>query len=228
MASGWAASALDWWEEAGVDTIVGEAPRDWLAPKAKAAEAPPAAPAPDKLPADLDGFRAWLLGSDLAGSGIALAPEGDPASGLMMMIDMPSPEDAAAGGLLSGEIGAMFDRMLARMGRSRETIYLAPMLPVRNPAGKLPPNDVERIAQIARHHIGLAAPRALLLFGDECSKALLGRAVALARGSVHAIETGAGPVPAFVTMSLQMLLKLPERRRDAMADIEMVMAELDK
>ena len=39
MASNWAASALSWWQDAGVDTIVGEAPRDWLSPKAKEAAA---------------------------------------------------------------------------------------------------------------------------------------------------------------------------------------------
>ena len=37
MASNWAASALDWWQEAGVDVIVGETPREWLSPKAKTA-----------------------------------------------------------------------------------------------------------------------------------------------------------------------------------------------
>ena len=62
-AAGWAASALGWWEEAGVDTIVGEEPRDWLAPKAKAPDAPPPAPPPDALPDTLDGF-AGLAGRD--------------------------------------------------------------------------------------------------------------------------------------------------------------------
>jgi DNA polymerase len=49
MSGDWAASALGWWHEAGVDTIVADRPRDWLAPaasrpEAAAAPAPPAAP----------------------------------------------------------------------------------------------------------------------------------------------------------------------------------------
>ena len=99
MASGWAASALEWWEEAGVDTIVGEEPRDWLAPKAKAADAPPPAPPPDALPDTLERLPG-LAGDDRpaalrrARRGRA-APAGDPASGLMILTDMPSPRAAA-------------------------------------------------------------------------------------------------------------------------------------
>src|SRR5205085_12592416 len=46
MASRWAESALTWWEDAGVDTIVGEEPRDWLAGPKK----PAASPAQDRRP----------------------------------------------------------------------------------------------------------------------------------------------------------------------------------
>ena len=57
MSLRWAESALSWWEEAGVDTVVGEQPRNWLATPAPAAAreaepAPaPAVPFPDDLPA---------------------------------------------------------------------------------------------------------------------------------------------------------------------------------
>ena len=51
----------------------------------------------------------------------------------MVMIDMPSPD----GGLLGGEAGAMFDRMLAAIGRGRDTIYLAPLSPPRTPTGSV-------------------------------------------------------------------------------------------
>ena len=48
------------------------------------------------------------------------APAGDPASGLMILTDMPSAEDARPASV-SGEAGALFDRMLAAIGRGRET-----------------------------------------------------------------------------------------------------------
>ena len=144
----------------------------------------------------------------------------------MLLIDMPAQEDAQSGFLLSGALGEMFDRMLGRIERNRESIYLASVLPVRTPNGRLPATEIARIARIARHHIGLAAPRALLLFGDECSKALLEMPMAAARRQVHSIETPAGPVKAVVTMSLQFLLGQPKRRNDALEDLNLLMEEL--
>ena len=50
MATNWATSALSWWEEAGVDTIVAEEPRDWLSPKARPPGRPPPPPPPPTPP----------------------------------------------------------------------------------------------------------------------------------------------------------------------------------
>jgi DNA polymerase len=224
MAASWAQSALSWWEEAGVDTIVGEEPRDWLNPKATApapAAAPPETPA-ETLPADLDAYHAWLR----ATNGRALIPAGDPAAGLMMMTDMPSGEDAAAGMLFAGETGVLFDRMMTAIGHSRETIYLAAFSPVRPAAGRIDDAGVARLAEIARHHIGLAAPRALLLFGDSCSRALLGMPMTAARGRWHALETSAGPVKTLVTIRPQDLLTQPKWKAHAWADLQLLMEEL--
>jgi uracil-DNA glycosylase family 4 len=232
MGSSWAESALSWWQEAGVDTLIAEAPRDWLAPMAKAqAAAPEMPPAPaDAPPADLDAFRAWFGDGALLPLGAPgaprLRPSGDPGAGLMILIDMPGPDDVAAGTLLSGTPGALFDRMLAAIGLSRETIYLASMSPFRTPTGTLDAGTAERLAGIARHHIGLAAPRALLLFGDACSKALVGPAVAGARGRWHEIDTAAGAIRTLVTIRPEKLDKQPALKAHAWADLQLLMEEL--
>lgn len=231
MGSSWAESALSWWEEAGVDTLVAEQPRDWLRPKTKAPVAAPASPpAPsDALPPDLDAFRAWFVDGarlPLGAPGAArLGPSGDPGAGLMILVDMPGPEDAAAGSLLSGAAGALFDRMLAAIGRSRETIYLASLSPLRTPTGNLG-GEAGQLAAIARHHIGLVAPRALLLFGDPCSKALIGPAVAGARGRWHEIETPAGLIRTLVTIKPEKLNDMPRLKAHAWADLQLLMEEL--
>ena len=70
MASSWAESALSWWEEAGVDTIVGEEPRDWLNPdRPRPPRRPPAPARPGPPPRrgaarQLDAFQAWLAATD--------------------------------------------------------------------------------------------------------------------------------------------------------------------
>lgn len=227
MTSTWALSALDWWREAGVDTIVGEAPRDWLNPKAKAAPAEPAPPRPAALPETLDAFRDWLAASaDLPFASPSVRrdlPAGDPEAGLMVMVDMPSPE----GGLLTGAAGALFDRMLVAIGRSRETIYLASLSPIRTPSGAIDARSAARLAEIARHHIGLAAPKTLLLFGDICGKALVGAPVASARGKWHEILTERGPIKTLVTIKPEKLEEVPSMKKHAWADLQLLMEALN-
>lgn len=217
---------LGWWQEAGVDTIVAEAPRDWLAPKAKVPDGPPPAPPPDALPDTLEGFRAWLAATDqlpyVAPGAPRVAPAGDAACGLMILADMPSPD----GGLISGEAGTLFDRMLTAIGRSRDTIYLAVLSPIRTPTGTIGEVEAARLAEIARHHVGLVSPRALLLFGDIVGKALAGSAVAAARGRWHEVQTGAGPIRTLVTLRPEKLLTQPNLKSLAWEDLQMLMEAL--
>jgi uracil-DNA glycosylase family 4 len=252
MAGDWAASALKWWQDAGVDTIVGETPRDWLAPAAAAAgphpptrsaSGPilqPGGPSPGgsfgsglnpererdfALPDTLEAFQAWWLAGDLgfAPSAGRVGPSGDPGSGLMVLIDMPSAADIAAGVLLSGEAGALFDRMMAAIGRGRDSLYLASLAPARTPAGTLDAASTKRLAEIARHHVGLVQPKALLLFGDACAKALLGAPVAQTRGKWHELATSAGKISTLVTIRPENLLPgQTAMRKMAWEDLQML------
>jgi uracil-DNA glycosylase family 4 len=235
-----AESVLSWWNEAGVDTAIAEEPRDWLRPAPKPALAAPAlaeasapfASEPEELPPQLDLFRAWLAGSQslsfASPSAPRVCPSGDPASGLMILADMPAAEDCAAGALISGEAGRLFDRMLAAIGRDRESIYLAALSCLRSPDGRLTGTPAQQCAAMARHHIGLVAPKAVLLLGDKCSNAMLGLAVAQARGRWHEIATHSGPIRALVTMTPDFLLKQPGHKARAWADLQMLLEEVNR
>ena len=231
MSSDWATSALSWWQDAGVDTIVGEEPRNWLAPAPKPAAAmpeptPAAVPAPQTLP----DFRAWLNESRelpfASPTAPRVGPSGDPESGLMILVDMPSAEEVAAGRLLSGPAGALFDRMLTAIGRDRESIYLAPLSPVRSPSGAIDARSAPILADIARRHVALVRPKALLLFGDACAKAMLGTAVAGARGRWHELDTPAGRIRTVATIRPEKLLQQPKLKPMAWADLQMLMEGL--
>lgn len=241
MISRWAESALTWWEEAGVDTIVGEEPRDWLAgAKKPAPAAPEAAPASvtEAFPDELAAFQAWLAATDLipfAGPGARrLASTGSATSGLMAITDVPSAEDVAAGHLLSGEQGALIDNMLRNFSEKllggakvdRETLYLAPFSPIRPPAGRIDQAGVRFLAEAMRHQIGLVAPKAVLIFGDSCAKALLGKPMTEARCAWHEVATPAGTVPAIVTIRPQELLSQPKLRTHAWADLQLLAEKL--
>ena len=229
-----AASALLWWREAGVDCEVDEAPRDWLRPRAKPAPTPPAADsaqAPDSMPAQLDLFHAWLRDSEAlpyaSPAAPRVCPAGDPASGLMILADMPSGEDCTAGTLISGESGRLFDRMLAAIGRDRGSIYLAALSCLRSPAGSFTSDAAKSCAALARHHVGLVAPRVLLLLGDSCAKAMLGLSVAQARGRWHEISTHSGPVRAIVTIAPRILIEAPRQKKFAWEDLQRLIEEVE-
>jgi DNA polymerase len=238
-----AASALQWWQDAGVDVMIDETPRDWLRPKPAAepsplalaeARAPSPAPVPAEpepaLPDQLPLFRAWLAESDrvplAAPSAPRVCPSGDPASGLMILTDMPSGEDCAAGTLISGEAGRLFDRMLAAIGRSRETVYLAALSCLRSPDGRLSTPVSRNCAELARHHVGLVQPRVLLLLGDAVSKALLGLPMAQARGRWHEIPVYGGTVRAIVTLPPVYLLGQSAHKALAWEDLQMLIDEV--
>ena len=219
-----AASALAWWSEAGVDTLVDERPRDWLKPKAAPASAGAPDAAPAALPDTLDAFRAWWRTAPLPFPTIGgrLDPAGDPLAGLMVMTDMPAP----GGGWFEGEADPLFDRMMNAIGKSRDALCLASLSPARTMSMRLDPAGEQYLAGLARHHIGLVRPRALLLFGDMCAQALLGEGVAWTRGSWHAVDTPAGPVRALATLRPEQVARQPSYRKLVWDDLQMLMQEL--
>ena len=96
------------------------------------------------------------------------------------------------------------------------------------PTGRLDAAAAAALAEIARHHVGLAAPRALLLFGDTCAKALVGAAVAGARGKWHELETSAGKIRTLVTIRPAKLVTQPGLKKLAWEDLQMLMKELEE
>lgn len=230
-----ALSALDWWQEAGVDALVDEQPRDWLAPLVSRAPAvahtvqAAAAPAPAPvLPETLAAFQAWLL-TDPSVPGRPshrLGASGDVNGGTMIVVDAPESGDRDAGHVLAGEPGALFERMLQAIGLAREAVYLAPFAPAR-PAGRLDPAAADRLAGLMRHHLSLVKPKRVLLLGDAPARALLGSGFAAARGRVHEITFPGGETRAVASLHPRMIadtqdaIQRKDRRAAAWADLQL-------
>lgn len=238
-----AASLLRWWRDAGVDTLVEDAPRDWLArpaqPAAPTVAEPiaqaenPQIPEPTRLPAalpdTLDGLLAWMADSPDAPEAPwgrkRILPTGNRQAELMVLIDTPEPGDAEAGVLLSGEVGVLFDRMLAAIGQDRASIWLAPFATVRS-VGRVPADALRRLTEIARHQIALVAPKRLLIMGDVPNRALNGAGWQDARGSLQKINLGAVSVEAVATFHPRLLHERPAYKAQAWKHLQLLMKGL--
>jgi uracil-DNA glycosylase len=220
------ASALGWWAEAGLDTLADEQPRNWLAPPARPARMAEAVaePVAASLPNGLEALHALLATGDYAPQpappGRRIAPSGTPGSALMIVADMPDADDA--GTLFTGETARLFDAMLAAMGLDRERIYLAPFSPARA-AGRVAPEQGEALAALMRRHVALAAPRVLMIFGDEPARWLIGPETLQNRGGLRSFNHDGGTLPAIATFHPRHLRRMPALKAGAWADMRLLL-----
>ncbi|TKD51014.1 uracil-DNA glycosylase family protein [Sphingomonas baiyangensis] len=221
-----AASALEWWDAAGVDMLVDDEVRDWRAEPSSPLPAPAtvAAVAPAQLPDTLDAFVAWRL-SDAAPEHAwgtpMIAPEGAVASDLMIVVDQP--EDGAMAG---GAAGRLLDAMLAAIGRTRSDVYLAALAHATPPAGRIAPDDEARLAELARHHIALTGARRVLILTDQASRAILGTSRAPLRGRLHGINHGERNFDAVASVHPRFLLRQPAHKAAAWKDLLLLTGEM--
>lgn len=219
-----AASALRWWLESGVDVIVQEEPRNWLAPAKPTAAPQVDSPAISILPDTLEGFRGWLatpeapLGSTRSK---AILPLGAQGAEVMLLAETPGREEAAAGLPIAGDAWELMQRMLAAIGFTSEQAYCANLACFNAPGTKLGSQQLTQCADVARRHVALARPKRLLLLGDAPSRALLDKPLLEARGHVHSVEG----VRTVVTFHPRFLLTRPSEKARAWSDLLLLMEE---
>lgn len=251
------ASMMDWWREAGLDVAISETPRNWLQPQPDITPPPPVerdrerapenranAPATvpsqplartiDPMPADIAAFEAWRLSDSAPDAGWGtqrIGAQGDPQSSLIVVIEMPERDDADAGSLLSGATGALFDRMLAAIGRHRAAIYLVPMCVVRPSTGSIPPDALPALTAALRHQVALSGARRALVIGNAASRALLGADIADRRGALRPINRNEGeqakPIDAVASFHPRFLLERPAAKAEAWKDLLLLAQGID-
>jgi DNA polymerase len=227
------ARLLGWWRLAGVDTPVSNAPQRWFTAETLAAAGLAEAPDRDQVVEHDIGlrFRAADLPGDidihrLRGLAAAKAPgapfaDGNPDSRVMLLGEGPSAEDLRTGRPFTGPAGVLLDRMLAAIGRDRTSAYISLIAPFRPVPGAVPVEDIEAQLPLTKAHVRLARPKALLLLGSAATRALTGETGAIhrARGKWLTVDLGDGPIPALPTFNPAYLLRRPQDKKLAWADL---------
>jgi DNA polymerase len=234
-----AASVLDWWVEAGVDTLVEELPRDWLVPEERPAAVaamqpapvPTAAEAAARYPETYEDFVTYRMGDtapDATWASLRVRPIGDPTTAtLMVLTDVPEEGDAAAGRLLSGPEGRLLDRMLAAIGSSRDQALLASVCVARPLAGRVPRASGPELEALAQHLVSIARPKRLLLLGQAASRALLGVDAPGNGDCSQRLNHGGLVDKVVVTYHPRVLLERPMCKAEAWRDLQLLIEDND-
>ncbi len=227
------AAAQAWWRDAGVDLAFADEATDWLKsarvresqsvvqPTPTQAEAPvKAAPAAPRFgrdrahwPTALPDFAAWWLTEpslDLAPAAQRVMPAGPHAAPLMVLVAMPEPGDSAD--LLAGRQGRLLDAILTAFGFARPEIYLASILPRPIAAPDWAAMTTAGLGQVLAHHVALAAPQRLIVFGRDVSSLLGHDPAQVAQTSLRFNHEG-GSVPLAFAPALEALLERPALKR---------------
>ena len=214
------ASALEWWRDAGVDVLVDDAPRDWLAkPAPKPAAGAPAAVTEtiaEVLPGTLDAFIAWRMGDAVPEANWLTSrtgPRGPANADYVVLTDMPEAGDGER--LMDGPEGRLLDKMVAAVGLARETVYLAPLAFARPLTGRIPPEDEARLLQLARHHLTLLRPKRLLLLGQAASRVLPEADGSYGATSLHDINLFGADTKVAACPHPRLLMERPAAKREA-------------
>lgn len=180
----------------------------------------PQAPlAPLAMPGEWDAFQQWLASDDrVPGTGWhqqRILPSGPQGAALMLLSLTPEMDDYASGNLHGGAPGVLLDAMLRAIGLTRAQCYLASLAMTRPPGGRLGSGDIAALTPLLWHHIRLARPDRLLIFGSDLAQLLASTDLAAARGQLLIINHDGVKVEAVAIQHPLLLLDRPARKAAA-------------
>ena len=152
--------------------------------------------------------------------------EGNPMAKLMFIGDAPEPSDEKESRPFTGETGELFDRMLSKMGLSREQIYITYLLKCAPREGKKPSEEMGmncRELGIFKQ-IDVIRPSVICTLGSYASSILLDTKEPITRLRGRAIPwSGAMVFPSFHP---GYLLKKKSARIEAWEDMKAILVYL--
>lgn len=253
---------LSWYVAQGVDEVLQDRPRVWVAPPEIERLSPtlPSRPAPPEIKGaavakvealklaqaagTLDELRQAISSFD----GLAIRKtatnmvfaDGNPAARVMVIGEAPGADEDRQGKPFVGLSGQLLDRMFAAIGLSRQAedpaqaIYITNILNWRPPGNRTPsPVEIDICLPFIERHIALAKPQLLVFMGGVATKALLGteEGITRLRGTwkdfvPRSPDIGGHRLRCLPTFHPSFLLRTPERKRDAWADLQAIEAAL--
>jgi uracil-DNA glycosylase family 4 len=229
-----------WWKLAGVDSAVDELPVNWLEVGARHESAanpqpqtqtthviPKAAPSEPAIewPKDIESLRQMVSsGAPLPGN--SFGPRCMPSIGpshpdVMIVSDVPDPDDLDSGSLSKGSSGQLLRRMMHAIGVDLDTCYWSTLATTRPSTGEIPETEFAGLAKFMLHQLELVSPKSIILLGSTASYALLGEELMKARQNLGNINHGGITLPVLTTFHPRTLIARPALKAQAWRDLQM-------
>ncbi|MBR3604365.1 MAG: uracil-DNA glycosylase [Elusimicrobiaceae bacterium] len=194
----------------------------------------------DQIAEEIKACRRCPLGSARLN---AVPGEGKPNAALMFIGEGPGFDEDHKGRPFIGRAGQLLDKMIAAMGLKREDVFIAniakchPMVNPENPqahGNDRAPNagEIAVCRKFIERQIAAISPKYVVALGSVAAKALISDTNSLGalRGKFHTLHLDSvelkKPVKIIATYHPAALLRNPNWKKDAWADLQMVMAEM--
>jgi DNA polymerase len=151
--------------------------------------------------------------------------DGDPNARLMFVGEGPGADEDASGLPFVGRGGQLLNNMIQAMGLKREQVYIANVVKCRPPQNRTPePEEAFTCSPFLFRQIDVVRPQVIVALGQTAVTYLTGEKRSLAnwRGTVHPLRG----TKLIVTYHPAFLLRDPNQKKHAWADLQIAMREL--
>jgi uracil-DNA glycosylase family 4 len=151
--------------------------------------------------------------------------DGDPNAKLFFVGEGPGADEDASGVPFVGRGGQLLNNMIAAMGLTREQVYIANVVKCRPPSNRTPePDEAHTCSPFLFQQIDVVRPQVIVALGQTAVTYLTGekRPLSAWRGAVHPLRG----TKLIVTYHPAFLLRDPNQKKHAWADLQIAMREL--
>ena len=161
---------------------------------------------------------------------------GSPTARIMFIGEAPGADEDASGIPFVGRAGQLLTDMIQKgMGLKREEVYICNILKCRPPNNRTPATDeIASCKGYLWRQIEIIQPEVIIALGAPAAQTLLNTREGIGRLRsrwhnfyVSGMSTVGDPIPVMPTFHPAYLLRSPEEKSKAWADLKMVMARLN-
>jgi uracil-DNA glycosylase family 4 len=150
---------------------------------------------------------------------------GNPNADLVFVGEAPGGDEDIQGEPFVGAAGQLLTKMIAAMGFSRDDVYICNVIKCRPPNNRNPePDEVAACEPFLKAQLAALHPRIIVTLGKFASQSICRDQTPITRlrGKLRSYEG----IPVMPTYHPAYLLRTPDAKREAWADLQAVLARL--